>query len=93
MGSGILLHNGGAVCYENNHFDGKAANAICKTLGFSHAAEWTNVVMERDIPFASLTKLKCLDDAWSSCIYSKGSICTTSQAIAITCKGETSLIG
>ena len=82
---GLLLYQGGTVC--DDYFTNKTADAICREMKFTRAERWTN---EESFGIQSdyninLDDIKCSNDEWGNCSYSKEHNCEHSEDVFLSC--------
>ena len=82
---GLLLYKEGTVCDDS--FNYRAADAICKEMGFAYAKSWTNdesfsVQSGYDI---NLDDVVCPNVEWESCEYSEYNNCGHSEDVFLSC--------
>ena len=86
---GLLIFGGGTVCDDN--FSTNSANAICRELGFSAAAQWRSGVNWGSIQTSKpvhLDNVVCSEGgSMSSCTFSEISNCFHEKDIFLTCQG------
>ena len=87
---GLLLYNGGTVC--NDGFSNDSANAICRKMGYSGSSSWDSgnpyyETSRNDTEGFDITldKVRCYNNEWSSCSYSKSHNCGHREVVFLAC--------
>ena len=83
--TGLLLHKGGTVC--DNLFDRRAAEAICRRMGYGDVKFWTN---DRNFDTQDnydiyLDDVACHNETWESCSFSEDHSCTHRNDVFLNC--------
>ena len=84
---GLLLYREGTVC--DDYFNNTAADAICKTMNYTSAVNWTT-----DEDFGSLQRnygitldnVRCSSTEWESCTFTERDDCEHDQDIFLSCR-------
>ena len=83
---GLLLYKEGTVCDDS--FNYKAADAICKNMGFAYAKSWTSEDESFSIQSSydiHLDDVVCPNLEWDSCHYSESNNCGHSEDVFLSC--------
>lgn len=83
---GLLLYKEGTVCDDS--FNYRAADAICKKMGFAYAKSWISgdeSFSIQSIYDIHLDDVVCLNLEWDSCSYSESNNCDHSEDVFLSC--------
>ena len=86
---GLLLYDDGTVC--DDRFSSESGLAICRQMGFTGLAQWTNGNLIPDIQNnkdIKLDNVDCNSGDWESCTYSTTHNCAHSEDIFLSCLGN-----